>query len=374
MIKKEILLLIVFLITFSDVFAQKDSTAIKARDEAALQIGIKNYTDAPRGRSGIRVMFCNAENFFNPEDDPNKNDDDFTPEGNNHWSYGRYNEKISHLYKVITAVGGWELPAVVGMCEVEEISCLKDLIKNSPLKKHGFKAVLDESPDKRGIDVGLLYMPSKFQYISHESIVLRFPFDTTILTRNILHVWGRVLNKDTLHVFVNHWPSRLGGQAASEPRRVFAAQTVRKKVDQLLKENPNAKIVIMGDFNDHTEDKSVHEVLGAEIEKKKLDGRDLYNFMGELDKNWKLGSHKFQGEWGTLDQVIVSQSLLYGKGGKKLHASEIGAQIFAARFLLEPDTRYFGLQPKRTYIGPRYHGGFSDHLPVYIDLFYGDKK
>ncbi len=338
--------------------------------EANLTLGLEDHSAAPRDGKGIRVMFYNAENLFYPDNDSTKRDDDFTKEGLKRWSFYRYQQKLNNIYKVIVAVGGWEVPAAVGFCELEHKKVLEDLINKTPLKKFGYKVVHEESPDNRGIDVGFIYRPGKFKYIDHEAIGVKFPFDENLKTRDVLHIRGQVLGKDTLSIFVNHWPSRWGGQAKSEPKRVYVASLVRQRIDELYETNPNLKVVVMGDMNDHSDNKSLVETLKAKGEKEQVQKGDLYNYMHALGKNWQLGSHKYQGHWGTLDHVIVSEPLLNETRKNHLRAEESGAHIFAARFLLTEDTKFLGLQPFRTYAGPQFIGGFSDHLPIYIDLLY----
>lgn len=338
--------------------------------EAHLSIGLDDHNPNPRQNRGIRVLFYNAENLFYPENDSLTRDDDFTKDGLKRWSFYRYQQKLNNLYKVMMAVGGWEPPAAIGFCELENKKVLEDLINKTPLKKFGYEIVHEDSPDRRGIDVGFIYRPSKFKYIDHEAIQVDFPFDASLKTRDVLHIRGQVLGRDTLSVFVNHWPSRWGGQAKSEPKRMYVASLVRQRIDALYQKNPNSKVVVMGDMNDHSDNKSLVEVLQAKGEKSEVSKGDLFNYMHGLSKNWQLGSHKYQGHWGTLDHIIVSEPLLNDTRPDGLRAASDGAHIFAARFLLEEDTKFLGLQPFRTYAGPRFIGGFSDHLPIYIDLLY----
>lgn len=373
-----------FLLLFSSslLLAQRDSLdkddptlkASVSADEKLLRMGLDDFDDRSRDGRGIRLTFYNVENLFDTEIDPDPNkilQDDFTPRGMKGWSKYRYNQKLGNIYKTMSAVGGWGgPPEIIGLCELENRKVLEDLINYTPLYKFGYDIVHEESPDKRGIDVGLIYRKSKFEVIDHEAIRVVFPFDSSKRTRDVLHVWGRVMGKDTLHIFVNHWPSRRGGQAASEPKRTYVAGLVRKKVDALFAQNPNANIVVMGDFNDEVENESISKVLDAKHDMSELEQDDLYNYMHGLSKNWKLGSHKYQGHWGTLDHMIVSAPLIKRKTKDGLKASPRGAKIFAARFLLEEDKRFMGLQPFRTYAGPQFLGGFSDHLPIYIDLLY----
>lgn len=375
-------LLFVILLLLSHTIVGQDTSSVSLEQrekmlkqaEANLTIGLDDHDDSPRNNKGVRVLFYNAENLFFPEDDSTKRDDDFTKNGLKRWTYYRYQQKLNNLYKVMMAVGGWEPPAIVGFCELEHQKVLEDLINKTPLKKFGYKVVHEESPDRRGIDVGLIYRPSKFKYIEHEAIRVHFPFDKTLKTRDVLHVRGQVLGRDTLSVFVNHWPSRWGGQAKSEPKRVYVASLVRQRIDELYETNPNLKVVVMGDMNDHSDNKSLVETLKAKGELEAVQKGDLYNYMHALGKKWQLGSHKYQGHWGTLDHMIVSEPLLRETRKNYLKASASGAHIFAARFLLEEDVKYLGLQPYRTYAGPKFIGGFSDHLPIYIDLMYVQKE
>lgn len=338
--------------------------------EKHLKTGAGNHTDAPRLQNGIRVTFYNVENLFDTEDDPKTRDDDFTPRGLKGWSYRRYKEKLNHIYKTLMALGGWEAPAVVGFCELENKKVLEDLIAMTPLRKFGYSIVHEDSPDRRGIDVGFIYRKSKFKYISHDTLRINMPFSPDTRTRDVLQITGQVLGKDTLNLFVNHWPSRRGGQAKSEPKRAYVASRVRQRIDKIYATNPKAKIVVMGDMNDHAYNKSLIEVLEAKGDLSEVKKGDLYNYMFAMDKNWQMGSHKYQGSWGTLDHIIVSEPLLNDKTSNKLRASAKGAQIFSPRFLMEEDVKFMGLQPYRTYSGPRYIGGFSDHLPIYVDLMF----
>ena len=350
--------------------SEKLQNAVTA-DEKLLKLGLANFDESSRDGRGVRVCFYNVENLFDTEDDPATNDEEFTPRGNKGWSNYRYKQKLYNIYKTMSALGGWGgPPEIIGFCELENKKVLEDLISYTPFQKYRFDIVHEDSPDRRGIDVGLIYRSDKFEVLGHEAIRVIFPFDTSARTRDVLHVWGKVMGKDTLHIFVNHWPSRRGGQAASEPRRTYVAGLVRAKIDELYAKNPQANIIVMGDLNDEAENKSVAEVLNAKHDLKTLGNTDLYNYMHGLSKNWQLGSHKYQGHWGTLDHIIVSAPLIKNRQEGCLHTSATGAQIFSARFLLEDDTRFLGLQPFRTYSGPRFIGGFSDHLPVYIDLFY----
>lgn len=323
----------------------------------------ENFDDSPRGRHAVRIMFYNVENLFDNKDDPGKNDEEYLPGGIRNWSDGRYWAKQSAIARVITAVGGWSAPEIVGLCEVENRAVLVDLVTRSPLKRIGYDFIHEESPDLRGVDVALLYRPDKFRPYHHLALRLKFPFDTTARTRDILLVSGLLMNHDTLHVFVNHWPSKFGGAKETEARRLFAGQTVRKACDSLLRLNPSAKILIMGDLNDEHFEPSIREGLRAFPPEEVAKPGDLYN-LAAVTKDG--GTHKFQQYWHVIDQVIVSEGLMKAVRGFVVRPG--GMHIFDAPFLLVRDDNNLGFKPNRTFEGMRYNGGFADHLPIYVDL------
>ncbi len=316
-----------------------------------------------------RVMFYNVENLFDPFDDSLTRDEEFTPTGQRHWTWSKMEAKLNGIYKVVMAVGELDPPVIVGMCEVENGFVLHKLVHDTPLSKFEYRVVHRESPDPRGIDVALLYRPDRFQLQEKKFVPVIFPDDSTRKTREILYVRG-FLGGDTLHVFVNHWPSKYGGELESENGRFAAAITLKRKVDSIRVFYPDARILIMGDLNDEPESAPVVEGLGACEKESPTCPSGLINITAIL-KNRGFGSYKYQGVWGIIDQIIVSQSLLSGK--HRLYTSPQKAAVFESEQLLEPDKQYSGKRPYRTFIGYRYHGGFSDHLPVYIDLMEAER-
>lgn len=314
-----------------------------------------------RAEQHYRIMFYNVENFFDTKDDPDKNDNDFLPEGKKHWTQSRMNEKKNSIAKVIAAVGEGMPPAIIGICEVENSYVMQLLTRYSPIKKWRYNYVHFDSPDSRGIDVALLYDKNQFELIDSKPIKVTFSKGRT--TRDVLYVKGEGPGKNILHIFVCHTPSRLGGKGKSEPRRVQVMSIVREHVDSLLLTDPNANIIIMGDFNDTPEDKSLSMALGAEKLNEPYSNDKLYNMCYQFMGNPYFGTHKYQSQWSILDQIIVSGNLL--KSGM---VNSNSAYIFKADFLLEEDKRNMNVKPKRTYNGLRYIGGFSDHLPVVLDL------
>ncbi|MFW5805373.1 MAG: endonuclease/exonuclease/phosphatase family protein [Bacteroidales bacterium] len=313
------------------------------------------------------MMFYNVENLFDTEDDPKKKDDAFTPQGDRYWSGYRYSRKLFQIYQVITAVGGWNAPDVVGICEIENRKVLKDMINKTPLFNAGYKIIHYESPDARGIDVGMLYREEYFRPIRDYPVPVTFPGKQRA-TRDILFVQGEIRTGDTVNIFVNHWPSRWGGQMETEPKRVQAAKVLRKHVDSIFAAVNNPNIIIMGDLNDYPENRSLTKTLRAENSGyDKPESGKLYNLAYYLQEEKGMGSHKYQGEWGVLDQIIVSGDLL--DETSTLYSGLDNVSVFNADFLLEKDEKNTGEQPYRTYIGFKYHGGYSDHLPVYLKLF-----
>jgi endonuclease/exonuclease/phosphatase family metal-dependent hydrolase len=319
-----------------------------------------------RGEEPFRVMFYNVENLFDTEDDPKKNDNEFTPKGFRRWTNKRYYAKLNNLAKVITSVGQWDTPALIGLCEVENDKVLKDLTAYSLLKKMEYRYILNESDDRRGIDVALLYQRKQFKYLHHQAIPIHFPDNKRKKTRDVLHVTGQVITGDTLDVFVCHFPSRRGGALESEPDRMYVASVVREKSDSLMRVRRNANILIMGDFNDEPSDKSISKTLKAKAIPSNPDKKDLYNLFLSIQETSAIGSYKYGRQWNFLDQIIVSGNLL--NPSNRFHLLPKSVTIFQASFLLIEDKSYGGKRPKKTYHGRKYEGGYSDHLPVYADF------
>ncbi|MDR2836352.1 MAG: endonuclease [Bacteroidales bacterium] len=317
--------------------------------------------------NSYRIMFYNVENLFDTADDPEKNDEEFTPNGARFWTEARLRAKLNNIYKVITAVGAWDNPMLIGMSEVENRKVLEDLVNKTPLYKSNYKIVHYESPDLRGIDVAMLYRADLFKPYFSKPIPVNWPPKVgTGKTRDILLVSGVTKSDDTLHIFVNHWPSRWGGQMETEEKRMYVAELVKKQTDSIFRNESKANIIIMGDLNDYPTDKSLMESLKAQTQFVQIENNKLYNLSWYLQEIKREGTHKYDGLWGILDQMIVSGALLDKENN--IYTTTEDAHVFKAPFLLEPDEKYTGDQVNRTYIGFKYHGGYSDHLPVYLDL------
>jgi predicted extracellular nuclease len=319
----------------------------------------------PQSKTYYRIMSYNTENFYDTFHDTLKNDFDFLPQGKYKWNYTKYKEKINHISKVIIGLGEWNPPILAALVEVENRHCIEDLVNNAGIAKINYGFIHEESPDSRGIDVALLYRKNIFTPIYHRAIRVNFPDNPEKKTRDILFVKGMIDRRDTLNVFVNHWPSRLGGEIESEPLRNYIATVLKKLIDSVFYTNPKAYIVILGDFNDEPDNSSIKNVLKARITFDTIQDKELYNLSFNLIKKGE-GSYKYKGQWSIIDQIIVSGSFL--SGNNSLYIGSDDTHIFHPSFLLEKDKSNVGFKPKRTYNGFKYNGGFSDHLPVYIDI------
>ena len=327
----------------------------------------------------VRVAFWNMENFFDPFVDSTKTYNAFTEDGMQHWTKTRFYKKRNNMYKAILAMSENHPLGILGMCEVENEYVLSALFEQTPLKKHNYRWVHYEGPDKRGIDPAIVYSLDHFQLIESAVFPYYNPEDTAYHSRDILYakfvsakvpepVEGPTHISDTIHVFVNHWPSRYSGELETVGSRSCSAAILRSKVDSIIAAAPEGyqpKVIMMGDLNDCPTDPSVYDVLRARHPSEMEEGC-LINLFGKNDGLGFEGTLKHQADWQIFDQIIVTEGVMNDRGG--LHYQEGSARIFHADFMLEDDETYHGKKLFRTYIGPRYFGGFSDHLPVYVDL------
>ncbi len=303
------------------------------------------------------ICFYNCENFFDTIHNPLKNDSEFTPTGKYNYNTKMYAQKLRNIATVIQSLEDDKnntYPAIIGLAEIENRTVLYDLVHQPEIIKLNYKYILYEGNDERGINVALLYNNSYFHVLSSETI----PINITGLggkenTRDLLHVYG-ILKKDTIHVFVNHWPSRTDGAELSEPKRIKAAQTLKNKTDSILKNNPNANIIVMGDFNDNPTDKSLNEILKAG-ELKQVN--QFYNPYLSLYKVG-FGTEKYGQTWNLFDQIIISGNM---SQNAVLQYEE--AIIYRPDFLCVHRKGKEGT-PLRSFIGNHWLNGFSDHFPV----------
>ena len=315
-----------------------------------------------------RMMFYNVENLFDTLDNPGTVDEEFMPEDEKNWNSDKYYDKLKNIARVISDVGDGDYPVLVGLCEIENLSVLEGLTLATSLKDVAYQIVHKESPDFRGIDVALLFRPDVFKLLNYNTWPVWIPFSPDTRTREILYACGELPGRDTIHIFVNHWPSRSGGEVESRPKRIFVAEMLRTKVDSILLMDPDARIVITGDFNDEPTDLSIVSGLSAFSSFDDPQNKRLYNTSHFLQKNISTGSYKYRGDWNMLDQFIVSGSLL--DTSANIYTSPFDVHLFEKDYLLEKDDTFLGVKPFRTYLGDYYHGGFSDHLPVYLDIRY----
>jgi hypothetical protein len=311
------------------------------------------------------IGFYNLENIFDTIDSPDTHDTEFTPVGSKVWNSEKYYKKLNNMADVISQIGDEQIkggPFILGVSEIENRSVLEDLIKMEPLKNSNYGIVHYDSPDERGVDVGLLYRKDYFTVLRSSSHYLKFDFDTSDRTRSALLVTG-LLGTDTIHVLVNHWPSRGGGELASLPKRNAAGDQNRQIVDSLFRINKNAKIFVMGDLNDNPDNESVLKHLNAGGNKGNLKKGQLYNPYFEVFKKG-VGTTAYRDAWSLFDQIIISQGLLspdkstymYWKNG-----------IFRKNFVISDEGQYKGY-PKRTFSFDLFQNGYSDHFPVYVFL------
>jgi hypothetical protein len=313
----------------------------------------------------VCVAFYNLENLYDTVEDPNKNDEEFLPGGKNHWNSIRYFEKLGNMSRVISELANdiqAKGPVVLGVSEIENIKVLEDLVATPLLAPMNYGIVQVEGPDKRGVDVALIYQKQHFSVTSFRSARLNIPEKPDFKTRDQLVVSG-LLDGEPIHFIVNHWPSRSGGEKRSAPMRNAAADLCKSSVDSIMKTDANAKIIIMGDLNDDPTNKSISEHLKAKGEEASVLPGDLFNPMYKMYKDG-IGSLAYRDNWNLFDQMIISQPfLLEDKSSFRF----LKAKVFNKSFLIQKEGAFTGY-PLRTYVGNNYQGGFSDHFPVYLIL------
>ena len=287
----------------------------------------------------LKVVSYNVENLFHPAHDTvagiGKDDLEWTPEGERRWSFNRYERKVENIARVLTHIGEWQGVDIAGLQEIENAACVSKLCNTLRRGEYGF--VHYESPDRRGIDVALIYKKSRIDTLATRAIRvsgLEVSGLEELITRDILYVCARIDKRDTIHFFVCHMPSQRGGKAESEWKREAAQKVLQRAVDSVYSDNPEAKIVVMGDMND-----------------------DGLRMRGLVDERMRgNGTHKYQGRWTFLDHFYVSPAL----------DSLSHANVYDAEWIMETDEKQMGLRPKRTYNGFHYQNGFSDHLPIVL--------
>jgi len=316
-------------------------------------------------REGLRFVFYNVENLFDPFNDSLTADEEFLPRGNRGWTWKKFEDKVNRIHKVLVALGGWEPPELIALCEVENYFVLHWLINETPMRKHEYRVIHRDSPDPRGIDVALLYRPDFFQPILYHYYPVPVGCSHPDPTRDILYVKGIINRGDSLHLLINHWPSRWEGILESRPERLAAAAILRHIFDSITLVDKKSRILVAGDFNDEVTDISLRYSLGVQFPVNHCQNDRLY-FPCDSPLPGQSWSLKYRGRWYGFDLILVNGALLQDQG---LCVSKKGYRVFSPGFLLEDDPQWLGRRPFRTYRGYRYHGGFSDHLPVFIDIY-----
>lgn len=311
------------------------------------------------------VGFYNVENLFDTLDSPDVDDAEYLPGSGKLWDTKRYTRKLERLAQVISEMGKDLHPkglAIVGLAEVENRQVVEDLAATPALRDRSYKVVHEDGPDLRGVDVALMYDPAQFKVLGHKSYRLTLADAPDFRTRDQLLVSG-ILDGDTMHVIVAHWPSRRGGEKRSMPNRKAAAELGRRIIDSLVVRNPDARILYMGDLNDDPVNPSVEHYLRATGDKAKaIDGRLFNPMYAPYQKG--IGSLAWRDAWNLFDQIIITGSLVTGQGGKYRY---YGVRIFNEPYLRQKDGNFAGY-PFRTFVGDTYQDGFSDHFPVFLIL------
>jgi predicted extracellular nuclease len=307
------------------------------------------------------LMFYNCENLFDTIDDPNTDDAEFLPQSKNQWNTGKYQKKLQNLARVIQSASPSGPPAVIGLCEIENAAVLEDLVAQPEIAAAAYKVVHFECSDPRGIDVALLYRPSLMAFAGARQIPVIYPGETR-KTREILHVTLVAGRADTLHFFINHWKSRIGGTEKTAFKRNHYARVLRQQADSLFAKNTHASVIIMGDFNDTPADSSMRYFLNAEKFHKRAAPSSLYNLSIPLMEK-KLGTHYYKG-WEVFDQIIVSSGTIKKKRGMRIQPASF--RTFSDDKMLYKNNAGDKV-PSRTYSSGKYYGGYSDHLPVLVD-------
>ncbi|MBP7407844.1 MAG: endonuclease/exonuclease/phosphatase family protein [Flavobacteriales bacterium] len=316
------------------------------------------------------VGFYNVENLYDTLDQTDVDDAEFLPGSAKQWGSVRYWHKLDKMAGVIASLGKDLHPqglAILGLGEVENRTVVEDLAAREPLKARGYKVMHVDGPDRRGVDVALMYNPSLYKVYAHKSYRLHMA-DTAFRTRDQLLVSG-VLDGDTTHVIVAHWPSRRGGEKRSEPNRKAAAELGRHIIDSLLAINPNARVMYMGDLNDDPVNVSLTRFLRATGEKAEAVDGTLYNPMYEPYQRG-IGTLAWRDSWNLFDQIVITPSLVTGAGGQYHY---YGVRIFNEPYLRQEEGNFAGY-PSRTFVGDIYQDGYSDHFPVFLILVKEVKK
>jgi hypothetical protein len=333
----------------------------------SILLGLVSLSSCQAQEETKLVGFYNLENLFDTINAPDVRDEEFTPGGEKLWDNNRYQRKLQNMASVIAGIGAVEgvgAPAVMGLCEMENRGVLEDLIATDRLKAFNYQIIHQDSPDKRGIDVALIYRPEFFNSESFSSVPLFIEGKDgdRIFTRDQLVVSGK-LDGDQMHFIVNHWPSRYGGRERSIPLRRAAAELTRSLVDSIKGLDEDARVIVMGDLNDDPVDVSVKKYLRAGGTPQEVASDSLFNATASLFFQGR-GTLCYDDFWNLFDQIIVTPNLMVEKSGKH-HI--VKTEIYDKQYVRQQEGDYSGY-PHRTFVGNWYHGGFSDHFASYVVL------
>ena len=330
-----------------------------------------SFTQIPAFKLSVEcVAFYNLENLFDTISDPDTNkilQDDFTPEGSKKWNTEKYFKKLANMAQVVDTLGKKVTsagPSVIGVCEIENISVLEDLVKQKCIADKNYQIIQHEGLDRRGIDCALLFDPQRFKVTSSKSIPFLIADDSTFRSRDQLLVSGKLMGEE-IHFIVIHWPSRRGGEAKSRPKRIEAAKLTKSIVDSLQQDDPNVKVIIMGDFNDDPVSPSIKDFLKTSGDPSFVKDGQLFNSMESHYKKG-IGTLAYRDQWNLFDQFIVTSSLL--DSDEKYEDFTFYRSVIYNKSFLKNQKGIFKGYPYRTYVGSTFMGGFSDHFPVYLLL------
>ncbi len=314
----------------------------------------------------VTVGFYNFENLFDTLDTPNVKDTEFSPQGSKVWNSDKYNEKIANMAYVVSQLGTELNPkgiALLGVAEIENDTVVMDVLNHPLLKDRNYGLIHHSSQDFRGIDVALIYRTDIFKPIKDSIYAIEiFDKGERKYTRDILMVTGE-LDGERIHLMVNHWPSRRGGEKKTAPRRNKGAAICKSIIDSIRVHEPNVKAFVMGDFNDNPNDESLSGILKGIDKKNKVKGDMMFNPMLAMFKKG-FGSNAYRDTWSLFDQILLTPGLIKdAENGFIYHKAE----IYDEKYLKTASGRYKGY-PKRTFSGDTFVGGYSDHFPVYVHL------
>ncbi|MFN8310307.1 MAG: endonuclease/exonuclease/phosphatase [Chitinophagales bacterium] len=316
------------------------------------------------------IGFYNLENFYDTIDQPFVDDAEFLPKSERHYNTEVYRDKVGRLAEVLSGIGKDITPdglSCFGVAEIENDNVLNDLVAHPKLKPSNFKIVHYDSPDSRGVDVAFLYNPKYMTVLQSRPLHVTLPVERgdsfPHQTRDVLWVTVRYMLSDTIHIFVNHWPSRRGGEEASRPLREIAAGVSRKIIDSLMVLNPETKAVVMGDLNDDPSNTSCAKIIGAKADKEKVQPGGMFNPFWNYYKKG-IGTLAYNDSWDLFDQIMISHGFLPKEQNGVFYQK---ALIYNRDFMVQKTGKFKGY-PLRTWDGNIYNHGYSDHFPTYIVL------